>query len=53
MAEAAIARSPDPDLLDQRVYLNGVTWEDYERLLVLCGETPGIRMTYLEGRSKS
>lgn len=50
MAEAAIVHSPDPDLLDQRVYLSGVTWEDYERLLELCGNNPGIRMTYLEGQ---
>lgn len=49
MAEAAIARSPDPELLDQRVYLSRVTWEDYERLLELRGDNAGIRMTYLEG----
>ena len=41
--------SPDPDEVDQRVVLEGVTWEDYERLLELRGEKPVPRMTYLEG----
>jgi Uma2 family endonuclease len=51
MADTALARSPDPDLLDQRVFLSGVTWEGYERLLELCGDdNPGIRMTYLDGQ---
>jgi Uma2 family endonuclease len=40
---------PDPDDVDQRVVLEGVTWEDYERLLELRGERPMPRMTYLEG----
>jgi Uma2 family endonuclease len=50
MAEAAVARSPNPDLLDQRVYLQRVTWDDYERLLELQGESPGLRLTYLDGQ---
>jgi Uma2 family endonuclease len=50
MADAAVAQSPNPDLLDQRVSLDGVTWEDYERLLELRGENPRPRMTYLDGQ---
>jgi Uma2 family endonuclease len=40
---------PDPDEVDQRIILEGVTWEDYERLLELRGERSQPRMTYLEG----
>lgn len=50
MADAALARSPQPQQLDQRVHLRGVTWEDYERLLELRGDDPTVRMTYLEGQ---
>ena len=49
MAETARALSADPALLDQRIFLRGVTWDDYERLLVLRGDDPGLRMTCLEG----
>lgn len=49
MAHTATAVSADPDLLDQRVRLRDVTWADYERLLELRGDEPGLRMTFLEG----
>ena len=50
MADAIVARSPEPALLDQRVHLTGVTWDDYERLLAVRGDDPGVRFTYLEGQ---
>lgn len=35
--------------LDQRVQLHGISWSDYESLLVMRGEHSGVRITYLEG----
>ena len=35
--------------IDQYVLLRGVTWEDYERLLAVRGESSVPRMTYLDG----
>ncbi len=49
MAGPARLLSPDPDLVDQRVFLHGVSWEDYQRLLAVVGDAPGIRLTFLEG----
>lgn len=34
---------------DQHVVLFGVSWQQYENLLVTLGDFPGLRMTYLEG----
>lgn len=34
---------------DQRVFLHGVSWEEFEQILAIAGETRGLRMTYLEG----
>jgi len=34
---------------DHRVHLSGVTWQDYERLLEIRGESSKPRYTYLEG----
>lgn len=34
---------------DQRVMLRNVTWEDYERVLAMRGDVPGVRITYLNG----
>jgi Uma2 family endonuclease len=39
----------DPDDIDERVFLHGVTWEDYERLLEIRGDSSRPRMTYLDG----
>ena len=46
--------APSPDLniaahVDQRVTLHGVSWSEYEALLAMRGESPGTRVTYLEG----
>ena len=40
---------PDPDLIDQRIVLQGVAWADYQRLLDLRGERSVPRLTYLDG----
>ena len=49
MAREAKTALVDPSLIDQRVHLHGVSWSDYERLLELRGDDPGVRMTYLDG----
>jgi Uma2 family endonuclease len=38
-----------PPAADQRVVLHDVSWEQYELLLEMRGDTAGVRMTYLEG----
>jgi Uma2 family endonuclease len=47
--EEPTTTAPDPALVDQRVILYDVTWEDYERLLAIRGESARPRITYLEG----
>lgn len=49
MSAAAAIHRPDPDLVDQRVVLRGVTWDAYESLLAARGESSAVRVTYLEG----
>jgi Uma2 family endonuclease len=44
-----LARPPAPDEVDQRVYLHGVSWAEYEALLAMRGESSVPRITYLEG----
>jgi Uma2 family endonuclease len=39
----------DPATIDQRVFLHGVSWAQYEALLAVRGDDAGPRMTYLEG----
>lgn len=34
---------------DQRVFLRGMTWKDYEILLAVRGDRAGVRMSYLDG----
>ena len=34
---------------DSRVILHGVSWEDYERILEIRGESSGVRIAYLKG----
>jgi Uma2 family endonuclease len=41
--------SPDPALIDQRVYMHDVSWQAYEALLAWRGESSSPRMTYLDG----
>lgn len=36
-------------MYDHRVILHGVTWDQYETLIAIRGEGPGVRMAYLEG----
>jgi Uma2 family endonuclease len=49
MVNATKPLAVDPRAVDQRVYLHGVSWADYERLVEMRGDDPGVRMTYLEG----
>lgn len=41
--------SPDPDTMDHFVHLHDVSWELYEALMAVRGESSVPRMTYLEG----
>jgi len=34
---------------DQRVVMHGLTWTDYEKLLDIRGDRPGVRIYFLEG----
>jgi len=34
---------------DDRVVLHGVSWDDYETVLTIRGESPGVRIAYREG----
>jgi Uma2 family endonuclease len=34
---------------DDRIILHGASWEDYERILDIRGESSGVRIAYLEG----
>ena len=45
----ALPLPPDPDTIDHFVYLRGVPWDEYQRLLALRGEASVPRMTYLHG----
>ncbi|WP_017326636.1 Uma2 family endonuclease [Synechococcus sp. PCC 7336] len=46
-APALLHRSPDRK--DQRLTLNGVTWEQYETLRATLNNIPALRIAYLEG----
>ena len=46
---AAKTGSSVPRDEDQRVFLRGLTWSEYEVLLAVKGERAGVRMAYLEG----
>ncbi len=41
--------SPEIGSSDQRVILNCVSWDEYDKLCELFDERPGVRMTYLKG----
>ena len=47
-AAQPLATPPDPDTIDQFVYLN-VGWSDYEKLLAMRGDSSVPRITYLDG----
>lgn len=34
---------------DQRVVMGGMSWQDFEALLAMRGDRPGVRMYYLDG----
>jgi Uma2 family endonuclease len=41
--------SPEIPSGDQRVVINNVSWDEYDKLRELFDERPGVRMTYLKG----
>ncbi len=47
-AAQPLATPPDPDTIDQFVYLN-IGWGDYEKLLAMRGDSSAPRITYLDG----
>ena len=49
MALAAVFERLRPEDADQRVRLHGLSWDDYEALLAMRGESSAVRITYLEG----
>jgi Uma2 family endonuclease len=50
MATPAPLTSPSCDTAgEQRIILNGVSWEQYETVRDALDHIPGLRMTYLEG----
>jgi Uma2 family endonuclease len=49
MSTAAAAPSAVPRPQDQRVFLNDVSWEDFELILRIRGDQAGVRVTYLDG----
>src|SRR5262245_44322742 len=49
MALAAVFERFRPEDADQRVRLHGLSWDDYEALLAMRGESSAVRITYLEG----
>jgi len=40
---------PSRHIEEQRVVLHSVTWQQYENLLTILGDYPGLRLIYLEG----
>lgn len=45
----ALAPNLHTEHIDQRVRLHDISWEDYEALLAMRGESSAVRVTYLEG----
>ena len=49
MPAAAADREIAVSSIDQRVFLHGVSWNDYEAVLAMRGESSAVRIAYLEG----
>ncbi len=49
MVNAARKLEVPPLELDQRVVFRGMTWKDFEVMLAVRGDAPGVRMYYLDG----
>jgi Uma2 family endonuclease len=49
MAAAFARPEPPHEDIDQRIFLHGRTWSEFEILLALRGDRGGVRMFYLEG----
>src|SRR5262245_32528524 len=48
-AAPAVNPTSPPREEDQRIFLRGVTWSEYEILLAIRGDRAGVRIAYLEG----
>ena len=50
MSSESLARAEvDPSGIDQRVYLSGVTWPQFEAFLAMRGDDPRVRIAYRDG----
>ncbi|MBI4818811.1 MAG: Uma2 family endonuclease [Deltaproteobacteria bacterium] len=49
MQPLTVGTASDSSDADQRVILHGISWDAYEALLLALGDTPGIRVSYLDG----
>lgn len=47
--QAVMPAPPPPEPGDQRIVLYGVSWQRYQEMRGALDESPGVRMTYLEG----
>lgn len=47
--EQAQAGSTRPEDAERRIVLNGISWEQYDAILAALGDSPGVRLAYLEG----
>jgi Uma2 family endonuclease len=53
MASAASGLPSAPSVpvdLDQRIIMDGLDWWQFEAMLAIRGDRPGVRLTYLEGQ---
>jgi Uma2 family endonuclease len=46
---AAVSHPPADDPEEHRLLLHGISWEQYEQLVEMFDERPGLRLTYLCG----
>ncbi len=49
MQTASARRSPDDPRAETRLVLHGIGWDQYEAILAALGDSPGVRLAYLEG----
>ena len=49
LAHETLPRSVSPGTFDQRVILHGITWDQYEAVLAMRGDSSGVRIAYFQG----
>lgn len=47
--QADLEKIISPAIIEPRILLGGVTWEQYENLIATLGDRPRLRMSYIEG----